>query len=152
MPRRRSRRVSRSARRTTRRVAPCNTGPVSCPAAALLDTWTAHPWAKGLQLEQLADLDALQVRTRNSTYEITVVSVDSGDVLVRGGAYFPEFRQARLAGSSLGGSLLKLRGIYVGFRMELHVGQQAIVTSEVHSIGVRAPHTWVLPPTIADAC
>ena len=41
-----------------------------------------------------------------------------------------------LAGSSLGGSFLKLRGIYVGFRMELYAQQGFIITSRVRSIGL----------------
>jgi hypothetical protein len=54
---------------------------------------------------------------------------------VRGGKFFPEFTDAHVAGSSLGGSFLKLRGIYVGFCLELHRGTHTIVTSPVRSIG-----------------
>src|SRR5262245_40260096 len=114
---------------------------VRCSASAILDTWSTHDWTGGLQIEDFTDLDVLLVRTRNSVYEITIRSTQSGEVLVRGGRFFPEMTPARLAGSSLGGSFLKLRGIYVGFNMELHVGRRAIVTSQVQSISVVNPPT-----------
>ena len=108
---------------------------ICCSAAALLDTWSSHDWdASGLQIESLSGLETLSVKTRNSTYEITVLSSQTGEVLVRGGQYFPQFTPARLAGSSLGGSFLKLRGIYVGFNLEFRAGERAIITSQVQSI------------------
>ena len=58
------------------------------------------------------------VRTANSLYEVIVLSPAAGNILVRGGAFFPVFMPARLAGSSLGGSFLKLRSVHVGFRLE----------------------------------
>ncbi len=107
---------------------------ISCSKGALLDTWSSHHWQDGLQIETLTDLTKLKVFTENSTYEITVISAHSGEILVRGGRFFPEFTEARLAGSSLGGSFLKVRGIYVGFSMELHDDNRSIVTSRVRSI------------------
>lgn len=104
------------------------------PRGALLETWTERSWTDGCQLEELADFQALVVRTVNSLYEVIVLSARTGDVLVRGGRFFPARSAARLAGSSLGGSFLKVHGIYVGFRLELHVGGQAIVTSPIQSI------------------
>jgi hypothetical protein len=79
-------------------------------------------------------LDTLLVRTRNSLYEMTVLSAAEGEVLVRGGSFFPEWTSARLAGSSQGGSFLKLRGIYVGFKMELLHNDRTIITSPVQTI------------------
>ena len=110
-----------------------------CQASADLDTWSHHDWTEGVQVDALPPLDALVVRTRNSTYEITVLSPRTGEVLVRGGRFFPEFTRARVGGSSLGGSFLKLRGIYVGFCLELHDGSQRIVTTSVQTIA-RASH------------
>jgi hypothetical protein len=107
-----------------------------CPAGALLDTWTQHDWSEGLQLDGLQELESLAVRTQNSTYEITVLSSETGEVLVRGGRFFPVFTPARLAGASLSGSVLKLRGIYVGFSMEIHSDTGPVVTSQVQSIGL----------------
>ena len=107
---------------------------ISCSKGALLDTWSGHHWEDGLQLETLNDFCTLRILTENSTYEITVICARTGDILVRGGRFFPEFSEARLAGSSMGGSFLKVRGIYVGFHLELHAGDRAIVTSRVRSI------------------
>ena len=106
------------------------------PAAADLDTWSQRDWNDGVQIDQLPDLETLAVQTLNSTYEITIVSGHSGDVLVRGGQFFPEKTPAHLAGATFGGSFLKLRGIYLGMRIEfLHEGRR-IVTSPVRSIGI----------------
>ena len=106
------------------------------PAGADLETWSKHEWENGLQVDSLQELDTLSVRTLNSVYEIIVLKPRTGEVLVRGGKFFPEYANAFLAGASLGGSFLKMRGIYTGFRMEIHVGLEAIITSDVQSIGV----------------
>ena len=86
------------------------------PAAADLDSWSNREWDDGLQIDQLPDLETLAVETMNSMYEITVVAGHSGDVLVRGGQFFPEKTPAHLSGATFGGSFLKLRGIYLGMR------------------------------------
>ena len=104
------------------------------PSGALLDTWSAHGWSDGILVSRLAAFDRLTIRTRHSTYELIVVAPEGAEVLVRGGAFFPEFTRARVAGSSLGGSFLKLHGIYPGFRMELSDGARMIVTSPVEMI------------------
>ena len=109
---------------------------VNCSAGALLDTWSSHSWTEGLQLEAMHDMEKLTVRTENSTYDITVISGRSGEILIRGGRFFPEFTAARLAGSSLGGSFLKLRGIYIGFSLEVHFEQRMIITSRVCNISL----------------
>ena len=105
---------------------------------ALLDTWSSYSWTGGVQLETMQDMAGLSVDTENSTYEITVISGRSGDILIRGGRFFPEFTQAKLAGSSLGGCFLKLRGVYTGFNLEIHFDQKMIVTSRVRRIAVSA--------------
>ena len=102
-------------------------------AGAVLDTWSSHDWSKGVQLENIPDLTRLEVHTQNSIYEITVISGRTGDILVRGGQFFTELTEARLAGSSLGGSFLKLRGIYIGFKLEIHSGERIVLTSRVRS-------------------
>jgi hypothetical protein len=114
------------------------TGPSSVPAAALLSTWTAHDWRDGLNLGELSALDRISVRTHYSTYEIVVVSPISGEVLVRGGQFFPEFAPARLAGASLGTSMLKMRSMYVGFRIEFALDDHVIITSPVRTLAVKA--------------
>jgi hypothetical protein len=76
------------------------------------------------------------VRTLNSTYELVVVTPGNAEVAVRGGAFFPSFARVHVAGSSLGGSFLKLHSIHVGFRMELVSAAQSIVTSPVQDISL----------------
>jgi len=104
------------------------------PSGALLDTWSAHGWSDGVLVNRLAAFDKLTIRTRYSIYELIVVAPENAEVLVRGGAFFPDFTRARVAGSSLGGSFLKLHGIYPGFRMELSDGARMIVTSPVKNV------------------
>ena len=104
------------------------------PAVADLDTWSKHPWTHGLQIDALKDLETFCVRTRNSAYEFIVLSGRTAEVLLRGGQFFPEYTSVRVAGSSLGGSFLKVHGIYLGFSMELQHDGQTIVTTEVQSI------------------
>ena len=106
------------------------------PAAAVLTAWNSHSWEDGLHIEQLVALDRLTVLTLHSTYEIVVVTPATGEILVRGGEFFPQFTAARLAGSTLGGSFLKMRSVHVGFRIEFAVGRGVIVTSPVRSISV----------------
>ncbi len=79
-------------------------------------------------------MQPLTVITRNHLYEIFVIAGHEGRIRVRGGCFFPVWREATLAGCSLGGNFLKLRGIYTGFCMEVHVDGQAIVTSPVQKL------------------
>ena len=109
------------------------------PSGALLDTWTVHQWHDGVRVDRLIALDRLMVRTRHSTYEIIVVTTGTANVVVRGGAFFPEFTRACVAGSSLGGSFLKLHCIHVGFRMELADGRRTIWTSPVEHVAMASP-------------
>ena len=110
--------------------------PSTLPTAALLSAWNAYPWKDGVSLDQLAALDRVTVLTRNSCYEIVVVAPATGEVLVRGGSFFPEFTRARLAGCTLGGSFLKLRSVYTGFHMEFALAGGVIITSPVGTIAV----------------
>lgn len=106
---------------------------------ALLDHWTSAEWTDGCQIDELADLQPLTVITRNHFYELIVVNGREGRLRVRGGLLIPEWRDAVLAGSSLGGSFLKLRGIYVGFCMELHVGGEMLITTPVQRLTLAHP-------------
>jgi hypothetical protein len=106
---------------------------VPVPASGLLSTWSARDWSDGIHVADLSPLERLIVRTANSTYELIVLCPATGGVLVRGGAFFPVFMPARLAGSSLGGSFLKLRSVHVGFRLELNTERGFIITSSVRS-------------------
>jgi len=111
-----------------------DTSEVRVPTSGLLAAWSAHDWRGGVHVDDLSALDRLVVKTLNSTYEIILVSADSAQILVRGGAFFPVFTRARLAGSSLGGAFLKLRSVHVGFRLEIGTERGFVVTSPVRSV------------------
>jgi hypothetical protein len=89
--------------------------------------------AKSIALDSCEPLETVNVKTRQSAYEMIVVSGSNGEVLLRGGRHFPEFRRAVLAGATAGGSALRLRTIEVGLRMELHAGGHVYFTSPVES-------------------
>jgi hypothetical protein len=109
---------------------------IPLPAASNLERWSDSEWKDGIQIDRMNDLETLVVKTQNSTYEITIISGNEGEVVVRGGQFFQQLTSAHLSGATMGGSFLKLRGIYLGFCMEfLHEGQR-IITSRVESIGV----------------
>ena len=114
---------------------------VLIPASGVLSAWSAHDWRGGIHVDDLIALECLVVKTENSTYEIILLSPDTAHILVRGGAFFPVFTQARLAGSSLGGSFLKLRSVHVGFRLELSTDRGFIITSPVRSVSRAAEPT-----------
>ena len=109
---------------------------VTVPSSGMLSSWSARDWSDGIHVGDVSPLERIIVRTANSLYEVVVLSPATGNILVRGGAFFPVFMPARLAGSSLGGSFLKLRSVHVGFAIEFAVDQRAIVTSPVRSISV----------------
>jgi len=128
------------------------------PKGAILDAWSDSEWNDGVQIDQMEELTTLAVQTSNSLYEITVLNGHTGEVLVRGGEFFPVRTPVRLEGSTCGGSILKRRGIYVGSRMEIVpqpvklvsrveydpttgqkeilLGHKVIKTSPIHSIGI----------------
>ena len=107
-------------------------------AAAILDTWVSHDWIHGVQLAELPDFSEIEVQTENTLYEITVIDGAAREVVVRGGRFFPGKTAARLAGSSLRGSFLKVGGIYTGFSMEILAGGTNIVTTAVQSIRIHS--------------
>lgn len=106
--------------------------------SAFIDAWVPHGWFTGLQTGRLPEYASFIVETENSRYELTVLCARTGDVLVRGGRLFTEETAARLTGSSIGGRLLEVRGVYIGFRMQLHTREHAVITSRVRSIRVRS--------------
>ncbi len=109
--------------------------PGQIPRGADLDVWVRHSWQEGLQVDDLWAGDELVVKTANTSYEITVVSPRSREVIICGGSFFPDRRRVHLDGCSLRGAFLKLGGIYVGFSLEVRSDGGVVVTSPVHSIG-----------------
>jgi hypothetical protein len=107
------------------------------PAANGHDSAATLPtpnWYEGVQIEACSPLDRLVVETRNSSYDVVVVSPKDGEVLVRGGRLFPDFRQGQLVGATSGGHTVKLRGIYVGLCLELFVDRRCVTTSPVAAV------------------
>ena len=116
----------------------------SVPAGAILENWSKDPWTNGVQVDRMEDMEKLVIQTRNSLYEIIIIDGRSGEILVRGGQFFPELTPARLTGATLGGSFCKMRGIYTGFRMEINASGQRTVTTPVESIRILSrPRTSV---------
>ena len=92
-----------------------------------------------LSLESCSELEWIVVKTRGSVYDVIVLAGDTGDVMVRGGRLFPEFRRGIIAGSVFGGSAVKLRSICVGLQLELHVDGKSFVTSPIQTISRHRP-------------
>jgi hypothetical protein len=112
------------------------TSTATIPATRVLSSWSARDWSDGINIDNLSPLERLLVRTENSTYEIVVLAPSTGNVLVRGGAFFPVAAPVRLSGSSMGGSFLKLRSVHVGLRVEFSTPAGSIVTSPVRSVNI----------------
>ena len=108
--------------------------PVRTAAPTLEQFANAATASDGVHLASLAPIDQLEVRTRNSVYKITLLGGGEGRVLVLGGAFFPVWTEARLAGSTLGGSFLKVGWVGCGFCMEFQHEGQRIVTTRAREI------------------
>jgi hypothetical protein len=87
-------------------------------------------------LDQLSAGDRVLATTRNHTYEIVVTSPWTGNVLVRGGRFFPEFTTLCLAGSLLSGTSIKMHSIVVGCRLEFADSRHAVITTRVRDVRV----------------
>lgn len=106
---------------------------ISVPRGAVLSNWSDADWHDGVQIDRLPELTTLAVRTANSLYEITVLNGPAGDVLVRGGRFFPERTPAKLNGSSFGGTILKWRGICPGMKLEFMRQPAEMETQDVYN-------------------
>ena len=100
--------------------------------------------ADGVGLTDVDTFTTLVVQTDNSAYQITILQPHTREVLVEGGAFFPEPTRACLSGSSFGGSCLKLGWVGIGLHMEFHAEDQWVITSHVRTIAV-APSAQGLP-------
>jgi hypothetical protein len=87
-----------------------------------------------IELESCGDFDWIVVTTRGSVYDVIVLSGGRGEVLVRGGRFFPEFRRVTIAGSIVGACGVKLGHICVGLSLELLLDGRVIVTSTIQAI------------------
>jgi len=108
--------------------------PVTSARSTLQQFAVAAASSGGVLLDTLDAIDQIEVRTRNTTYHITVLGGTEARVLVQGGRYFPVQSEVRLNGSTLGGSLLKVGWIGCGFCMEFMHDGQRITTTRVREI------------------
>jgi len=107
------------------------------PKSSTADAWSRREWTDGVRIDDLKELDPLVVETAHHTYELTVLDPSIAEVLIRGGTFFAKRTLARVMGASMGGSSsLKIRGIYVGLKIELQIGKTRIVTSRVRKISM----------------
>ena len=107
------------------------------PRRCTLDGFTCEVTsADGVGLGELDALTTLVVTTINSLYRVVVLDPPRPRILIQGGTFFPQPTEARLAGASFGGSMLKLSWLGCGLRMEVCSDGQRIVTSPVKSIAV----------------
>ena len=109
--------------------------------AATLDGFAVAASGPGVALRSLEPLTELNVHTRNTCYRI-VISRDA-DIVIQGGAFFPDPTHAHVEGASLGGSFLKVGWIGVGLRMEIRDESRRIVTSPVRHIDTGGQPTVV---------
>jgi hypothetical protein len=90
----------------------------------------------GIDLRSLPAGTAVVVDTRHSRYRFVMLDGSGWVALVQGGPYFPQETIARVEGSTLGGSLLKVGWIGLGWFVELSFGGKRIITSRVRSISM----------------
>jgi hypothetical protein len=91
-----------------------------------------------IHLDLCSPFELVVARTRKHVYQLIVLDGAVGDVLVRGGGKFPTFRRVRFAGSTAGGSAIKLNTIDVGLRMEFHLGHRIVITTPVQAVSRRS--------------
>jgi len=120
-------------------------GNAHVPDIAPPGMWPTDDWLDEVNVARLSADDQIEVTTRNTRYEIVVTTPRTGDVLVRGGRYFPEFTAVHLLGSSLDGSSLKMRSVNVGARLEFAAGGRPVITTSVRAVRV-------LPVAASDGC
>jgi hypothetical protein len=120
---------------------PSDAAALSLIVAMPLDDLVSSKSDDVIQLDSCSVFERIVVRTGRSVYDIIVLSSDEGEVMIRGGRFFPEFQRATIAGSIFGGSAVKLRNICVGLHLELHVNGKSFVTSRIRAVSRRRlPH------------
>ena len=90
--------------------------------------------AMSIYIDSCAARDTIVVNTRSSVYELVVLRGDHGDVLVRGGRHFTDFKRVLFLGSTADDGSLIPRLIDIGLRMKFVSGDRFIITSAVHSL------------------
>jgi hypothetical protein len=113
---------------------------ITLPPSRTLAGFAFEPGCdEGVAIESLESGTTLIVHTDNSTYRLVVLDGPNHQVLVEGGAMFPDAVPAVLQGASAGGSLVKTGWIGMGLRLELFVDPTWIRTSPVRSVSCIPP-------------
>ena len=91
----------------------------------------------GVYLDNLSDGEVLEVETQNRWYTI-VVGRRGKDLIWGHPQYCPEPVAVRIEGSTWGGSMLKVRFVGRGMRLEYqHPADRRIVTSRIMNVWAR---------------
>jgi hypothetical protein len=90
----------------------------------------------GIDMHSLPAGTEVVVDTCHSRYRFVMLDDGGRNALIEGGCYFPKETTARVEGSTLGGNLLKIGWIGLGWCVELSFGGKRIITSRVRSISV----------------
>jgi hypothetical protein len=100
-------------------------------------------FTEGINLREAEPLVPILVTTQNSRYRIIPLRWGDSDVLVQGGLFFPEPTEARLAGSTFGGSFLKMHWVTIGMHMDIDTenGGGPIITTRVADIRTERDRT-----------
>ena len=110
---------------------------IQVPQRCTLDGFAREVAAtEGVNIRELEPLTTLLVQTMNSLYRIIPLEVGRSRIMVQGGQFFPDLVEAHLAGSTFGGSFLKMHWIGVGLHMEINANGERIVTSPVRSFRI----------------
>lgn len=107
------------------------------PRRTTLDGFTREvDLAEGINLRAAEPLVPILVTTKNSVYRIIPIRRGEMAVLVQGGRFFPTPAEARLVGSTFGGSVLKMHCIRVGMCMEIDSGTDNGLVTTTRVLGV----------------
>jgi hypothetical protein len=98
---------------------------------------------EGINLCEMEPLVPILVTTQHSLYRIIPLRSGDSAMLVQGGQFFPEPTEARLAGSTFGGSFLKMHWITVGMHLEIDTGPGGgpIITTRVADVRIERDRT-----------
>jgi hypothetical protein len=91
---------------------------------------------EGVDLSSLPAGTRVIVETRNSRYCLVMKDEGGSNAVALGGRYCPEETDVQIHGSTLGGSLISIGWIGLGWLVELSVHGKQILTSRVRSISV----------------
>ena len=110
--------------------------------APAYERWTIDGFARetaasdGIDIREVEPFTTVLVQTMNSLYRIIPLEAGRSRIMVQGGPFFPDFVEARLAGSTFGGTFLTMHWIGGGLQMEINSGGERFVTSPVRSFWI----------------